>query len=403
VKAAPRGSGGFTVGRTLKIAGALLLALLAYLAFWPVPVEPVAWEAPTFAGYAGPHALNDRLAAVTLVDVSPEIGPEHIDFGPDGRLYTGVLSGAILRMNPDGTHVETVVNTGGRPLGFDFAADRTLIIADAIRGLLAVTPDGTMAVLADEIDGDPIRYADAVVIAADGRMYFTDATRRFSPRELGTFDASVLDILEHSCTGRVLVYEPAAARAALVIGGLCFPNGVALSGDERHLFIAETGEYRIWKVDVTARGLDARSALAAGDARARVIASNLPGFPDNLTRSSEGRLWTGLTKPRAGAIDRMASTPWLRSATLRLPKSLWPVPPTYGHVIAFDEDGRVVADLQDPTGRLAETSGVTEHGGRLYIHSLHAPALGVLDAAAAGLPPARLPEDLEAADGPAQQ
>jgi sugar lactone lactonase YvrE len=390
------------MGRTLKIAGALLLALLAYLAFWPVPVEPVAWEAPTFEGYAGPHAVNDRLSAVTLVDVSPEIGPEHIDFGPDGRLYTGVLSGAILRMNPDGTQVETVVNTGGRPLGFDFAADRTLVVADAIRGLLAVTPDGTMAVLADEVDGDPIRYADAVVIASDGLMYFTDATRRFSPRELGTFDASVLDILEHSCTGRVLVYEPAAARAKLVIGGLCFPNGVALSGDERHLFIAETGEYRIWKVDLAARGLDARSALASGDARARVIAPNLPGFPDNLTRSAEGRLWTGLTKPRAAAIDRMAGTPWLRSVTLRLPKSLWPVPPTYGHVIAFDEDGRVAADLQDPSGRLAETSGVTEHGGRLYIHSLHAPALGVLDAAAAGLPPVGLPEDLEPLDGPTQ-
>jgi sugar lactone lactonase YvrE len=386
----------------LKITGALLLALAAYLAFWPVPVEPVAWEAPTFEGYAGPHAVNDRLAAVTLVDVSPEIGPEHIDFGPDGRLYTGVLSGAVLRMNPDGSEAEAVVNTGGRPLGFDFAADGMLIVADAIRGLLAVSPDGGTTVLADEIDGDPIRYADAVVIAADGRMYFTDATRRFSPREHGTFDASVLDILEHSCTGRVLVYEPAAASVALVIGGLCFPNGVALSGDEQHLFIAETGEYRIWKVDVTARGLDARSALATGDARARVIASNLPGFPDNLTRSADGRLWTGLTKPRAAAIDRMAATPWLRSVTLRLPKALWPVPPTYGHVIAFDEDGRVVADLQDPAGRLAETSGVTEHGGRLYIHSLHAPALGVLDASAAGLPAAGLPEDLEAANGPAQ-
>jgi sugar lactone lactonase YvrE len=178
---------------------------------------------------------------------------------------------------------------------------------------------------------------------------------------------------------------------------------VALSGDEQHLFIAETGEYRIWKVDVTARGLDARSALATGDARARVIASNLPGFPDNLTRSADGRLWTGLTKPRAAAIDRMAATPWLRSVTLRLPKALWPVPPTYGHVIAFDEDGRVVAELQDPSGRLPETSGVTEHGGRLYVHSLHAPALGVLDAAAAGLPPAGLPEDLEAVDGQAQQ
>jgi len=79
------------------------------------------------------------------------------------------------------------------------------------------------------------------------------------------------------------------------------------------------------------------------------------------------------------------------------------VPPVYGHVIGFEEDGRVIADLQDPTGRLPETSGVTERRGRLYIHSLHAPALGVLDAAAAGLPTGGSPEDLDAAQGPGQQ
>jgi sugar lactone lactonase YvrE len=372
--------------RTTQVAAVLLLALLGYLAFWPVPIEPVAWQAPAFEGYAGPHARNERLAGVRVISVAPEVGPEHLDLGPDGKLYTGVLSGRILRMNPDGSGIETVVDTGGRPLGFDFDAGGQLVVADALKGLLAIGADGAVSVLADEVDGDPIRYADAVVIAADGRMYFSDASRRLSPREWGTFDASVLDILEHSCTGRVLEYDPSSRRSSLVIGGLCFPNGVALSGDERHLFIAETGEYRIWKVDLAARGLDAKAAVAAGDLRARVIAANLPGFPDNLTRSADGRLWTGLTKPRSSAIDRMAGKPWLRAVTVRLPKFLWPVPPVYGHLIAFDEDGRVVADLQDPTGRIPETSGATEVGGRIYVHSLHAEALGVIDASAAGLP-----------------
>lgn len=387
------------MGRTLKIIGLPALALAAYLAFWPVPIDPVAWRAPDATGYTGPHAVNDRLGGVQVVSVAPEIGPEHIDFGPDGKLYTGVLSGAVLRMNPDGSGVETVVNTGGRPLGFDFTADGQLVVADAIRGLLAVGADGSTEVLADAVDGDPIRYADAVVIGADGRMFFTDASRRLSPKERGTFEAALLDILEHSCTGRVLVYEPGSGRVAPVISGLCFPNGVALSGDGRQLFIAETGEYRIWKVDATARSLDAKSLAASGDSRARVIAVNLPGFPDNLSRSADGRLWTGLTKPRSEAIDGMAGRPWLRALMLRLPKSLWPVPPVYGHVIAFDDDGRVIADLQDPAGRLAETSGVTEHEGRLYIHSLHASAFGVIDAVAAGLPPPELPEELEPAQG----
>ena len=384
--------------RALQVTVLLLAALAAYLAFWPVPIAPVAWQAPPSPGYTGPHAANERLSAVQVIPVAPEIGPEHIDFGPDGKLYTGVLSGAVLRMNADGSGLETVVNTGGRPLGFDFSADGQLVIADAIKGLLALQPDGTLRVLADSVNGDPIRYADAVAIATDGRMYFTDATRRFSPAELGTFDAALLDVLEHSCTGRVLVYEPGTGRTSVMIEGLCFPNGVALSGDEQHLFIAETGEYRIWKVESSARGLEAQGLAAAADARARVIAANLPGFPDNLTRSADGRLWTGLTKPRSSTVDGMAGRPALRALTLRLPKSLWPVPPAYGHVIAFDEEGQVVADLQDPSGRIAETSGVTEHGGRLYVHSLHAAAFGVIDAAA-GLAPPRSPEGLEPVQG----
>jgi sugar lactone lactonase YvrE len=371
--------------RFLKGFGLIVALAAAYLLFWPVPIDPVAWQAPTSAGYTGPFARNERLAALRPIAVAPEVGPEHIEFGPDGRLYTGVLSGAVLRMNPDGTGLETVVNTGGRPLGLDFDATGKLVVADAMKGLLSVGSDGSVTVLADRIGDDPILYADAVVVAADGRMIFTDASRRFSPLELGTFDAALLDIMEHSCTGRVLEYQPATRQVRLIIGGLCFPNGVALSGDESHVFIAETGEYRVWKVDVRAANLDARAI--SGDAphpQARVILANLPGFPDNLTRSAEGRLWTGFTKPRSPVIDKLASKPWLRAMSLRLPKSMWPVPPAYGHVIAFDEDGRVVADLQDPAGHLPETSGVTEYQGDLYVQSLHADSLGVLPAVALG-------------------
>jgi sugar lactone lactonase YvrE len=138
-------------------------------------------------------------------------------------------------------------------------------------------------------------------------------------------------------------------------------------------------------VDAAAAGLDAR-ALAGGPAarQARVFADNLPGFPDNLTRSTTGRIWTGLTKPRSAVVDALAGLPVLRAMSLRLPKALWPVPPAYGHVIAFDASGRVVADLQDPGGRIPETSGVTEHDGRLYIQSLSAGVLGVLPLTAIG-------------------
>ncbi len=130
--------------------------------------------------------------------------------------------------------------------------------------------------------------------------------------------------------------------------------------------------------------VDARALAGANDPRARIIASDLPGFPDNLTRDADGRIWTGYTKPRSEFIDATAGRPWLRSLSLRLPKALWPVPPPYGHVVAFDEDGRVVADLQDSRGRIPETSGATVHDGQLYVHSLHGAEFGVMEAPSAG-------------------
>ncbi|BEP93118.1 SMP-30/gluconolactonase/LRE family protein [Acidovorax sp. A79] len=355
-------------------AGAVLV-LAAYLAWWPVPIRPVAWSAPPAPGYQGVHAPNTRLAQLQVIDLHGEVGPEHIVVGRDGKLYTTVLSGNILRMNPDGSGQEVFANTGGRVLGFDFDAAGHLIAADAVKGLLSIAPDGKVTVLADKVGSDPIRYADGVVVAQSGKMYLSDASTRFAPQDWGgTFEASVLDILEQASTGRVLEYDPATRATRVVARGLSFANGVALSQDEKSLFVNETGKYRVWKIAVDANDLD----ISLPGAQASVLLDNLPGYPDNLMRGMDGRIWLGFAKPRGAAIDNMAGKPWLRSLTLRLPRALWPIPQPYGHVIAFTDDGKVVADLQDPAGAYPETTAITETADRLYVQSLHAHGLGWL-------------------------
>ena len=362
-----------------RFVGVAVVALIGYLTLWPIPIDPVVWAAPTAPGYTGPHAKNTKLAGLTTIALGDEEGPEHIAMGPDGKLYAAVASGAILRMNPDGSARETFVNTGGRVLGFDFDAQGRLIAADAYLGLLAITPDKLQEVLAETVGLDPIRYADAVAVANTGKIYFTDASRRFGPKQSGgTFNASVLDIIEHSATGRVLEYDPVTKAIRTVLSDLCFANGIALSADEQSLFVNETGEYRVWKVAIGASNVNAKVAAKGNMAEAKVLLANLPGYPDNLMRGLNGRIWLGFAKPRGAALDDMAGKPFLRRVTMRLPKALWPVPPAYGHVIAFDEMGKIVADLQDPTGAYPETTGVTETADTLYIQSLHAKVLGYM-------------------------
>jgi sugar lactone lactonase YvrE len=361
--------------KVATLIGLLLVLLAAYLSLWPVPIEPQSWVAPTAPGYSGPHAVNTKLANLKMIALGGEEGPEHIVVAKDGKLYTTVASGNILRMNPDGSALEVVANTGGRVLGFDFDAAGNLIAADAIKGLLSISPDKKQTVLTDKVGGDPIRYADAVVVAANGKMYVSDASTRFAPAQWGgTFEASVLDILEQSATGRILEYDPATRATRIVARGLSFANGVALSQDEQTLFVNETGKYRVWKISVKANDLD----VAQPSPLASVLFDNLPGYPDNLMRGLDGKIWLGFAKPRNPTIDKMAGKPVLRALTLRLPRALWPIPKAYGHVMAFTEDGKVVADLQDPSGAYPETTAVTETRDRLYIQSLHAKGLGWL-------------------------
>ena len=363
------------VRKIFTVLAVIVIAVAAYLFFWPVPVAPVSWQPQTPPGFTGVYATNTKLAGLRNIEIGDESGPEHIAIGPDGKLYAAMTK-SIVRMEPDGANQQVVAVTGGRVLGFAFDSQGRLIAADAMKGLLLVTPDGRVSVLADHVSADDrIGYANSIVATPDGKFLFTDASARFSPAEWGgTYEASILDVMEQSSTARVLAFDPATNKVSVVAHGFSFANGLALSADGHSLFVSETGQYRVWKVDAHAENLDVRS----GSPQARVLIDNLPGYPDNLMRGQDGRIWVGLFKPRNPAADSLAQKPFMRKLLLRLPRSWIPLGESYGHVFAFDEEGRVVADLQDPTGAYPETTGATETADRIYIHSLHAHTIGWL-------------------------
>ncbi|MBM3273178.1 SMP-30/gluconolactonase/LRE family protein [Candidatus Kaiserbacteria bacterium] len=360
--------------RAFTTAAVIVVVMIAYLCLWPVPIEPKAWSGPVTRGYTGAHAANNKLGSLKTIALQGEQGPEHLAVGKDGKLYAAMDSGAILRMSLDGSTQEEFTRHGGRVLGFDFDASGNLIAADATKGLLSISPDKTITVLADRVEGQPIRYANSVVVAGTGKVYFTDSSTRFSPAQTGTFLAGVYDMLEQSCTGRVLEFDPATRSMRVLARGLCFANGVALGSDGQSLFVNETGKFRIWKIAMAANGLDVNQPSPL----AKVLLDNLPGYPDNLMRGLEGRIWVGFVKPRNPILDKLADKPFLRKLIVRLPRAWWPIPKVYGHVMAFSEDGKVLMDLQDPSGAYPETSGVTETADRLFIQSLHAKTLGWL-------------------------
>ena len=73
--------------RVFAVLAMLFGVFLAYLFFWPVPIDPVANEPfpPNPAGQ-GVFAANQKLDAAELLTLGP--GPEGIAFDAAGNLYT---------------------------------------------------------------------------------------------------------------------------------------------------------------------------------------------------------------------------------------------------------------------------------------------------------------------------
>ncbi|WP_345195323.1 SMP-30/gluconolactonase/LRE family protein [Kistimonas scapharcae] len=347
------------------VAGVLLLVTL-YLVAWPVPVTPVAWQAPDNPGYTGDFAANSELSSLETLTLEGRDGPEDLAMDQQGRIYAGVKDGTILRIIPGGK-VERWAETSGRPLGLGFDSKDNLLVADAYRGLLSFDPSGRKTVLADQVDGQPLVYANAVDEGPDGTLYFSESSVKFGAEASGgTYEASLLDLMEHGGHGRLLAFDPATGEVRELVNGLNFANGVAVSHDGRSVLVNETGGYRVlryWLEGDKAGTVD-------------VVIDNLPGFPDNLSKGQNGRYWIGLASPRSTALDKLSDKPFLRTVAQRLPPAMRPKAQRYGHVVAFDDNGNIVRNLQDELGRFAFTTGVLETDEYLYLSSLMEQQIG---------------------------
>lgn len=362
---------------TLKIAGAVLLLLIAYLAFWPVPISPQKWDAQEDLGFTGDFEANTRLAGLERLTIGEFHGPEDVVVATEnGReiVYTTSQDGVIIRVDTVDNTSSVFAETGGAPLGMERDADGNFIVADAFKGLLSISPDGqTVTVLTDTFEGAPIVYADDLDIAENGVIYFSDASTKFGAEAAGsTLAASLLEITEHGKTGRVLSYDPITEETALVADGYSFSNGVAMCPDSQCILVAETGEYSVDKIYIDGPRKGAMEPLIA----------NLPGFPDNINRGGvvggKQTYWIGLAAPRSAQADATAQRPFLRALSYRLPEAFRLSAGAYGCVIQIDIDGNVLQTLQDPAADYPVTTGAIEGDGWLYITSLQSRDLGRL-------------------------
>ena len=285
--------------------------------------------------------------------------------GPDeGAVFTGTEDGALWRVSHGGNRIDLVADTRGRPLGIEIDLDGRLLVCDATRGLLRVdTRSGAVEHVADRVDGVPMVFCNNAAVATDGTVWFSDSSTRFG------VDRWKDDFVRDTRTGRLLRLSE-DGTVDVVLDGLAFANGVALAADESYVAVAETA----------ARTVVRRWLTGPRAGKQDLLVDDLPGYPDNIARGSDGLIWVTIASPTDPVVERLHDAPrWLQRSVTKVPERLQPKPRRTVRVQAYDDHGTLVHDVDLPDASYHMVTGVREHDGRLWLGSLHEPAIAVVD------------------------
>ncbi|MCB2174325.1 MAG: SMP-30/gluconolactonase/LRE family protein [Actinomycetales bacterium] len=258
--------------------------------------------------------------------------PEGLDFDPvDGSLWCGGEAGQVFRIDLDAGSIALVdQNPGGFTLGLRFTPDRRVVWLDAVRRQvrsLTVGAGDDVEVLVDgDVDGRPLVYPNALDVTPDGVIYFSDSD--------GDGDRGGGGVYRMTPDGQASLWCP---------GPFHFANGVAVSPDHGHLYVAESASRQVCRVEIRADG-------TAGEVTRLWSLGNQ--VPDGLTFGPDGRLYVACYYP---------------SVILRL-----------------DPDGAVTTVVEDPIGHvMSNPTNLVFAGTDAYVANLGRWHITRIDMAAA--------------------
>lgn len=204
-------------------------------------------------------------------------GPVYVA-GEHALYFTSVPPAAIKRLDLTTGAVEIVRAAANNANGMALSHEGRLIVCE--QGSLSAPArisrvdrrTGRAETLVDRFEGAPLNSPNDVIVARDGAIWFTDPSyghlQGFRPRP--------------ALPDRVYRHEPLTGETTVVADGFDKPNGLALSPDERVLYVSDNGAPHHLLAFAAAHG-----RLGAG----RVIATGAPEHPDGLKTDAAGRIY----------------------------------------------------------------------------------------------------------------
>ncbi|POF29117.1 ABC transporter permease [Roseibium marinum] len=378
---------GLLSGAGQLVLGLILLAAIGFNVRWVknqdkvlsrVYMSPTYFDLPAAPSTAqeadSPYASNDRLGDVEVIGLDQVDGAEDIVFDSSDNLFCGDRRGNIMRFDaPDYDTGRVFAHIGGHPLGMAVDDKDRIVVCVGGMGLYRVDQSANVEKLTDEtnrslfaiIDDSRLRLTDDCDIAPDGRIFFSEATIRF---DMSSWPS---DALESRASGRIVCYDPKRDITRTVARGLTFPNGITLSFDGQSILFAES-----WACRISRYWIEGPKA-----GKIERVVENLPGYPDNINRASDGTYWLALMGMRSPALDLALRVPGFRKRmSQEISNDEWLYPNlNTGCIVRFTEDGQIIESLWDKSGENHPMiTSMREHKGRLYIGGIFNNRIGSL-------------------------
>jgi len=185
-----------------------------------------------------PPALPEKIVPYPVVaNIDFAEGPI---FDSHGNLYfvNYLRNGTLGKMTPQGA-VAVWCETGGQVNGLKVDSAGYVVGADAgAKRIIRVHPSGNpIEVLTDKFEGASYLSPNDVCLDLAGNIYFTDPSNETPEAPIGS------------------VYRiDAAKKVTRLATGLKYPNGLAVTPDQKKLIVAETMTNRILAFDFQADG-----------------------------------------------------------------------------------------------------------------------------------------------------
>jgi len=200
---------------------------------------------------------------------------------PGSLLFEDIRAEKTHAIGTDGS-VSTLRESTGAANGQTFDALGGIVFCEQNgRRMSRMNRDGTgVSVVVETFEGKRLNSPNDVICDRSGRVYFTDPS----------YGVPSPEAKEIPFEGVYRLSADLKSLELLVLDEFEKPNGLALSPDERTLYVCDTGKYHV-------RAFDLDPAGTLDRASSRVFATmdpGIPGGPDGMKVDRDGRVYVAV-------------------------------------------------------------------------------------------------------------